>query len=482
MNTFLDITGMKKLWERIGQRFARWQCARIYAATDYSSSNRYLLIASMDAKFTGNWQETSMWEFTAYPGPDPYYAIFRLLLSGKKNSINDEKKIVFLVTENMSSELEKVIKLSYEVTVAEDGNSIRVVLRLYVDRSVIGSKWTSFQLKPISNGFGDRSNSLVNGLYGKWTLYSSESYSEIVGTLVDTYVHKKIHYRFLGSISSYSVDGTDPVNGKAVASAISGLTKVAASSVNGNIKIDGSETTVYAHPTTAGNKHIPSGGATGKILGYGGSDGTASWIDPPAPDSDIFHVTIGSTSFDDVRAAYTAGKKLVGLVGVVVSGGYTAQFEIPLNRVVLNGSTITQFCWTYVHDSYPNGSTDVGVLSVYKLSSSGWTTITENVAYAANAGNANSAGYANVINDFGGSGDDRVAVGWRGTSINKVSPSGSDAYTHSKYLAGYYKQDGVPRVKDVLAENVTVGDSNKWGGYSIVVGSTGDNGDTIYFV
>lgn len=36
--------------------------------------------------------------------------------------------------------------------------------------------------------------------------------------------------------------------------------------------------TVYNHPTTSGNKHIPSGGAAGKILRWG-ADGTAVWGD-----------------------------------------------------------------------------------------------------------------------------------------------------------------------------------------------------------
>ena len=35
----------------------------------------------------------------------------------------------------------------------------------------------------------------------------------------------------------------------------------------------------YVHPTTAGNKHIPAGGAAGNILGYA-SDGTAKWLAP----------------------------------------------------------------------------------------------------------------------------------------------------------------------------------------------------------
>jgi len=37
--------------------------------------------------------------------------------------------------------------------------------------------------------------------------------------------------------------------------------------------------TVYTHPTSAGNKHIPSGGASGEFLRYS-SSGTASWATP----------------------------------------------------------------------------------------------------------------------------------------------------------------------------------------------------------
>ena len=36
----------------------------------------------------------------------------------------------------------------------------------------------------------------------------------------------------------------------------------------------------YSHPTTAGNKHIPTSGATGNYLKYGESSGTASWAAP----------------------------------------------------------------------------------------------------------------------------------------------------------------------------------------------------------
>ena len=45
------------------------------------------------------------------------------------------------------------------------------------------------------------------------------------------------------------------------------------------LKADGTWGTPYTHPTTAGNKHIPSGGASGNILKWS-ANGTAVWEDP----------------------------------------------------------------------------------------------------------------------------------------------------------------------------------------------------------
>ena len=47
--------------------------------------------------------------------------------------------------------------------------------------------------------------------------------------------------------------------------------------VNSDVPSDAKFTdTVYTHPTTSGNKHIPSGGSNGQVLKYS-SDGTATW-------------------------------------------------------------------------------------------------------------------------------------------------------------------------------------------------------------
>ena len=55
-----------------------------------------------------------------------------------------------------------------------------------------------------------------------------------------------------------------------------GATKVEKSSTNGNIKVNGTETQVYAHPTGAGNEHLPTGGTVGQVLRAKGS-GQGEW-------------------------------------------------------------------------------------------------------------------------------------------------------------------------------------------------------------
>ena len=56
-------------------------------------------------------------------------------------------------------------------------------------------------------------------------------------------------------------------------------TKVEKSTTNGNIKINGTETTVYTHPTSDGSKHIPANGTSngGKYLKATTTAGTYEW-------------------------------------------------------------------------------------------------------------------------------------------------------------------------------------------------------------
>lgn len=87
-----------------------------------------------------------------------------------------------------------------------------------------------------------------------------------------------------------------------------GATKVEASTTNGKVKINGTDTTVYTHPTSSGNKHVPSGGSSGQFLGWS-ADGTAAWSDLPKD------YTTLSPSSAIIRAykRYTIGKTNVNL-------------------------------------------------------------------------------------------------------------------------------------------------------------------------
>lgn len=68
--------------------------------------------------------------------------------------------------------------------------------------------------------------------------------------------------------------------------------------------------TVYAHPTTAGNKHIPAGGASGQFLKWS-ADGTATW----AADN--------NTTYSAFKAATASAAGGAGLVPAPAAGAQT---------------------------------------------------------------------------------------------------------------------------------------------------------------
>jgi hypothetical protein len=76
------------------------------------------------------------------------------------------------------------------------------------------------------------------------------------------------------SNSSGNITVSRPLSGSGAS-----LTNLPAANLTGTIHADRYTDTVYTHPTTAGNKHIPTAGATDQVLTYS-SSGTASWAAP----------------------------------------------------------------------------------------------------------------------------------------------------------------------------------------------------------
>ena len=120
-----------------------------------------------------------------------------------------------------------------------------------------------------------------------------------------------------------------------------GANKVEASSTNGNIKINGTETTVYTHPTTAGNKHIPSGGSSGQFLGYD-SAGTAKWVSNPNTDTKQRIVASDSKTYlTGVTTAPTSSNQ--DLTGVANANVYATAGQLHATTFDVNSKCTLQF-------------------------------------------------------------------------------------------------------------------------------------------
>lgn len=103
----------------------------------------------------------------------------------------------------------------------------------------------------------------------------------------------------------------------------SGATTVT-SDANGVITISSTDNnTVYTHPTSSGNKHIPSGGSSGQILRWS-ADGTAVWgNDNNTTYSAGTGLTLDGTTFKHTNSI------TAGTVGTAQSPGHGGTFAIP---------------------------------------------------------------------------------------------------------------------------------------------------------
>lgn len=196
---------------------------------------------------------------------------------------------------------------------------------------------------------------------------TSSNYATIVGNW--DFVQRNLDGVVIGPASA--VDGQIPVfdgaTGKLIKNSGKTLTVTSTSVSDGTTTFN-----KYVHPTTAGNKHVPSGGSSGNILGYD-SAGTAKWIAPTASTVGITvtstSVTDGTTTFNKYTHPTSSGNKHVpsgGSSGKFLgwSADGTAAWVSKPNAYYVNGNEIN---FTNVPDSgaiwrhwfnYKNGDTN----------------------------------------------------------------------------------------------------------------------------
>ena len=111
-----------------------------------------------------------------------------------------------------------------------------------------------------------------------------------------------------------------------------------------------------------------------------------------------FFAMVTQSTFEDVKAAYNAGKRIVGVIGGTTSSGNPFRQETPLAFVVFRDNEPFSFVFLFENAKPKTESGDgLGSTNKWTLSSSGWVTSTDNVDYAETAGTANTSQTANKL-------------------------------------------------------------------------------------
>ena len=208
----------------------------------------------------------------------------------------------------------------------------------------------------------------------------------------------------------------------------------------------------------------------------------------PSPGSDVFYVDYGTTSFEDVLSAFdnANGKKLILRVGKSGSGSYGTTYYLPLYRVQFNGNAITQFVWMLDSDAYgdASGSNTYGAIYLYKLSESGWSNSSDNVAFAKAAATAygGTADYLKMLHTNEINFKNVPTSGNKGNFWFNYRNGDTDAADSANPIKDYYFGDRNKGTNTTLHADRLLGSADKWNGWSIVVGSTGTDANTLYFV
>lgn len=108
--------------------------------------------------------------------------------------------------------------------------------------------------------------SIPKNIIGNWLLKQTSNFVYVLSVISESGAESGVYFT------------EDPTSGQVIiANGTSGGIKTSGYTIASSVPSDAKFTdTVYSHPTTSGNKHIPSGGSSGQILRWS-ADGTAAW-------------------------------------------------------------------------------------------------------------------------------------------------------------------------------------------------------------
>ena len=173
--------------------------------------------------------------------------------------------------------------------------AVNTTLESRTIRRLSDSDWIVEQICHNSNGLYYRKG--INGTWGAWKTFAFTD-SNISGNAA-TATTATTAKACTGNAAT-ATKATGNANGKELTNtiikglSISGKT-ITYTQIDGNTGTLTTQDTVYTHPTTAGNKHIPSGGSSGQFLGWA-SDGTAKWVNNPNTNTDTLMTQNVSTT------------------------------------------------------------------------------------------------------------------------------------------------------------------------------------------
>lgn len=238
-------------------------------------------------KITESYQDKTMTVYITQDYNNGGFGIVRLSLRTNGNSLISSAEVKWLVRSGFS---EDAIQIGiYNV----NGNT-------YADAFLkTNGTWAASTIRAIASG-------KRGAITRTWELIDSTEVNNT--TTTDAKTSTESYVTIADAATALHKQAYSAINAAHDDAIVANATKVNYHTVNSDVPSGAKFTdTVYTHPITSGNKHIPSGGSSGQILRWS-ADGTAVW----GADN--------NTTYADMKGATTSADGTHGLVPAPANG------------------------------------------------------------------------------------------------------------------------------------------------------------------